>query len=285
MSISNSGMSQQAVWIGRYGLRETMLVEFKGPFDMDISAEGVQHAVAAGKRLAKDPLRPSILFASPFRRAVHTAHVIAKYLNEYPAEHNGAAALGPVRVCVEDGLTEWLTPSLVGEEEYIPKLPQALIDRYGYDTIDPTYTSVNPYYGVAPQAPAVAVSNGGTAPRFPEDERELLKRMQTTIEALLGQVGQTQHLMIVSHAPCNLGVALALEGCTESPTSSQLIPWPLGGLTQFVKPVSSVETEDKSAEQKGKLVTDFALQLNGDTDHMPGEYAAGFQAWTLPCLS
>jgi hypothetical protein len=183
-----------------------------------------------------------------------------------------------------------LTPSLVGEDEYIPKAAQALIDEYGYDTIDPSYRSVNPYYGNQTNRQEPQAGGIGVAPAFPENESVLLQRMQTTIRQLLAQVGEDHHLMIVSHAPCNLGVALALEGCIDTPKSSKLIPWPLGGLTQFVRQIVPESTRSHEHlthknKQTRKIETDFALQLNGDTAHMPGEYAEGLQAWTLPCLT
>ena len=67
---------------------------------------------------------------------------------------------------IEDGLTEWLDPSLVGEKNYAP--PSSSILRKTFTTIDNTYKSK-------------------LHPSFPESEPELLIRMEKVYTYILSQ--------------------------------------------------------------------------------------------------
>ncbi|KNC52569.1 proteasome 26S subunit [Thecamonas trahens ATCC 50062] len=200
---------------------------------------------------------PDMVLCSPFRRAALTGHVVAKTIG---------VAMG-----VEMGLTEWLTPSLVGGPgSQVPVVYSPFSARDHYDgvwqaadaesdgfepltTIDVGYASVD-------------------APQFPETEGELVTRAQRVLDALMvrGVVGKGRCVVIVSHAPVLLALAMCLEGSAGVPGSSALQPYPLGGVTHFSSPAPELGV--------------WTLHSNGYTGHLSGEARNGIQRWTLPCL-
>lgn len=198
----------------------------------------MKHAESIASRLASTGEKPEIVYASPFLRTTETAHRIAKACN--------------CSVRIEEGLTEWQTPSLlVGEtgERTNPLSTPELADRF--DTVERRYKSQNP----------VNEKEEGS-PQFPESEDQLLRRCRKTMQRILQDAGDFGSLAIVSHAPCDQGLAFFLEGA-DTPEQSQLTPWPLGGITHF----------------RGN-----SLVAYGDTSHMPGIYRDGIKQWSLPCL-
>jgi len=95
----------QSVYIARYGLPAEALVEGKGPFDMSLSSEGIKAAHELGAFL-RENANVKHVFASPFKRALHTAVIVSK-------------DIGLSKVNLEEGITEWqvsepivLSPSL-----------------------------------------------------------------------------------------------------------------------------------------------------------------------------
>lgn len=244
---------KQCVWIVRYGLTEFPLVENQGPFDSDIDpTEGILHATSIAQRLASAPSPPQLIYASPFVRTTHTAHIIASQVSSKT----------PVRI--ETGLTEWLTPSLLVEPDGKKTEPQTAVQlSKRFSSIDVSYNSVNP---VVSDDDCTDVPPG--APHFVETEPALLKRCETTLTRVLDQVGD-ESIAIVSHAPCDQAMALFLEGA-PSLKDSKLGPWPLGGITMF-----SRDSKEDS----------WKLELYGDTSHMPGKYQPGIKEWSLPCLT
>lgn len=244
---------KQCVYIVRYGLRECPLVEEIGPFDMDISSEGVAHAKCTATKLCESkheneaPI--SGIYSSPFYRSVHTSSILA-------------SSLGcPVKI--EEGLTEWLTTALVGKDNHQPKNAKELYEC-GFKTIDLSYSSVN------------ALGSSDVAPNFVESEDMLMKRSATTIERILENVEDGGSIVIVSHAPVNQAVTLALEG-NGDPYKGKL--WYLGGVTKFSrKPLDCFACFSPHAPR-------WICDYYGDTSHMPDEYREGQQGWTLPSLS
>ena len=92
------------VWIARHGHREDFVGDQPGgdwhltaarPHDPGLSPLGLAQGRALGRRLA-DEARLAHIFASPFLRAIQTAHAVAE-------------ATG-LTVKIEDGLGEWLNP-------------------------------------------------------------------------------------------------------------------------------------------------------------------------------
>jgi broad specificity phosphatase PhoE len=196
--------------------------------------EGIVHANCIANRLAMSgAAAPTMVYASPFLRTVHTAHIIAT----------------GCQVRIEQGLTEWQVPSLLvtpNGKHTVPKSP--LQHSQQFDTVDANYTSVNP-----------TVS-------FPETEQDLVARCAMTLDKLLLADSSTS-IAIVSHAPCNIAMALHLEGVSLQDSKRE--PWPLGGLTLFSRP------------QEGGP---WKLEFYGCSNHMPGDYQAGLKRWTLPSL-
>jgi broad specificity phosphatase PhoE len=134
---------------------------------MDLSPAGAEHAAALAARLQAAAQPPTVVYCSPFKRAARTAHIVA-------------AALG-VRVRVEQGLTEWLSPALVGAGEHQPATAAQL--ARDFPSIDASYRSVH-------------------AAAFPESERALLARSAATLQKLLA-AAKGESMLVVSHAPVN----------------------------------------------------------------------------------
>jgi len=234
-------------------------VERTGPFDSDIDPTvGVEHAEAIASTIASKDDCPLLIYASPFLRTTHTACIISRRIP-------GSA------VRIEEGLYEWMTPSLLVEPNGIRTRPRSLdqlIQLFPHEsvTIDPTYQSVNPI------VEEKEGQNYEGAPQFEETEEALLKRCATTLDRILAQVGD-RDIAIVSHAPCDQAFALSLEG--RGVANTKLGAWPLGGITCFSRTIT-VGEESTSA---------WTMDQYGDTTHMPGPYQAGLKEWSLPCVA
>ena len=199
------------------------------------------------------PSPPDIVYSSSLHRAVSTAQLIVY-------------ALGKTKnsIRIEDGLIEWLTPSLTVEPDgsrLQPRTVQQLIDMT-FTEIDPDYQSVNPIATDPDNVPE-------GAPYFFESEEYLMIRAKVTMENILKDA-DGKNICIVSHTPCAQAMALHLEGAA-SVEESKLGPWPLGGITMF--------TSNDGEEAGG-----WTLEMYADTSHMPGEYKGGLKEWSLPCL-
>jgi broad specificity phosphatase PhoE len=246
-------------------------VEKVGPFDSDIDPTvGVEHAEAIASAIASSSSSkedgPLLIYASPFLRTTHTACIISRRI---PSS----------TVRIEEGLYEWMTPSLLVEPNGIRTQPRSLdqlVQHFPHASIDPTYQSVNPVMEEIEEenndksmfSVPTLVPEG--APHFEETEEALLKRCATTLERLLAQVGD-RDISLVSHAPCDQAFALYLEG--KGVTNTELKAWPLGGITCFSRTITVGET-----------TTAWTIDQYGDTTHMPGPYRAGLKEWSLPCI-
>ena len=217
--------------------------------------EGMEHAKCIARRLSADKLKaPKVVYTSPYLRTAHTAQLIALDLPN-PC------------IRVEEGLTEWLTPSLLVEPDLDRRIPQSveqLAQKFG--TIDLSYSSLNPVV----QDDELKIPLG--APHFPETQEDLMTRCATTMDRLL-EHQQTQNFAIVSHAPCNQALALHLEGA-KSIEQSQLGPWPVGGVTLFSREIHGDGTFGK-----------WEMEACNSTSHLPGKYKYGLKGWSLPCLA
>lgn len=236
------------------------MVESIGPFNSDIHPmDGVQQAKCIAERIASSSGSdiPTVVYTDPFERTTHTGHVLATKIG--------------VSVKIEEGLWEWLVPSLLVTPDGThtePKSVQKLSQRFG--TVDTSHTHINPYkerhHGTM-DTDAASLPEG--APRFPETEEALLKRCATTLSGIL-KISNGESIAIVSHAPCNQAMAFFLEGAA-SPEQSKLGPWPLGGITMFARTI-----------RENGAFGDWTMELTGDTQHMPGDYKAGIKEWSLP---
>ena len=249
---------KQYLWLVRYGLTEHPLVESLGPFDSDIDpTEGIAHAKSIAQRIANHSVHvPRHVYASPFLRTVHTAHILASALPD------------GTRVRIEEGLTEWQVPSLLVEPNGQRTFPKSVQDHASFfDTIDINYQSVNA------QVPD-DVDNPEGAPQFPETEDALVVRCASTLKKILDQDKQ-ESIAIVSHAPCDIAMALHLAGKSFDQAKGLWEPWPLGGLTLFSRPVHASQAAAAEA---------WTLEFYGDATHMPGEFKNGLKRWTLPAM-
>lgn len=313
------------MWFVRYGLTEYPLVEDLGPYDSDIDpAEGIEHAKSIAKRIAagihnhqttneneneNETSIPTVVYSSPFLRTAHTGYIIANELQQ--RRHADADA---VELRLEEGLWEWLIPSLLVTKcdgiKTNPRPVDALSEKLvelersstTYDNGDSNsakiavdYQSVNPYddsgdEGVVCVPDRANVGNGddcsgvGKRPRWIESEADLLERCDTTLKGLLkdNHDGGTSSICVVSHAPCDQAMAFSLETAATTPDESRLEPWPLGGITVFSRPVRYDGDDDDGCPTGYGAWT---MELYGNTEHMPGDYQAGLKEWSLPCFS
>ncbi len=226
--------------------------------------EGIHHAQCIADRIASSP-QPSVptkIYCSPFLRCVHTASIIATKLNQ--------------QINVEEGLYEWLVPSLLIERSSnvrtYPQSPSEIQSMFG-ETFDPDYKSLNPY----------KVDESNPKFSFPEDEGKLLARCDDTLNLILSDKdveANGENIVIVAHAPCVQSIAFALEEGINDVKDSKLSKWPLGGITRFSRDVLVAASENESKYVYGKWSMDFY----GITDHMPGEYKNGAGLWSLSCF-
>ncbi|QDZ18581.1 hypothetical protein A3770_02p10990 [Chloropicon primus] len=229
---------RQSVYIARYGLPEEPLVEGVGPFDMDLSGEGVEAARELA-RLLRETAAVKHIFASPFKRALRTAVVVCR-------------GIGLSRVNVEEGITEWQCPELVGGGDRPPYRPPALVDLVErFPEIHPKYESI-----VRPQP-------------F-ETEEDLVKRTGR-VARILADSCFPSDVLLVSHAPCSVGMSLGFEGLdlARAKGESKLEPWPLGGVTQFTR---------------GSIGEPWTMAMACSTSHLSAPWREGKQRWTLPSL-
>lgn len=251
---------RQYVWLVRYGLTEHALVEGVGPYDSDIDPTvGLTHAKAIAERISASLAAvPDVVYSDPFLRCAHTAAIIVKSIYKN----------GEKKHRIEEGITEWLVPSLLVDldgEKTDPRSTEELYEIFP-ENMDLSYCSVNPV--VLDGTPRDKAPVG--APLFIETESDLFLRCATSVGRILNDLKENQNVCIVSHAPCNQAMALFLEG-KKDPKESSFGPWSLGGLTRFSRTVENGVC--------GKWDVDFY----SNTDHMPGEYKEGLKGqWSLP---
>lgn len=229
------------------------MVEDTGPYDSPLHPiDGYEHGIAIARRLAAMPTPPDVVYSSSLHRAVGTSQMIVH-------------ALGKTKnsIRIEDGLIEWLTPSLTVEPNGTrlqPRTVQQLVDMT-FTEIDQEYRSVNPIAKDPNNAPE-------GAPYFFESEEYLMTRTKVSMQKII-EHAKGENICIVSHVPCAQAMALWLEDA-DSLEESKIGPWPLGGITMFTK----------GADDDG-----WKLEMYADTSHMPGDYKNGLKEWSLPCLT
>mmetsp|Transcript_10640 Transcript_10640/g.16184 ORF Transcript_10640/g.16184 Transcript_10640/m.16184 type:complete len:247 (+) Transcript_10640:49-789(+) len=244
-------MTKQHIYFVRYGLTKYPLVEDTGPYDSPLHPiDGNEQGIAIARRVAAMPTPPDVVYSSNLHRAVSTSQLIVHALGK---------TTNSIRV--EEGLVEWLTPSLTVEPDGTrlqPRTVQQLVDMT-FTEIDQGYKSVNPI--------SESPSTDG-APYFFESEDYLMIRAKVSMERIL-EHANGENICIVSHTPCAQAMALYLES-PASVEESMIGPWPLGGVTMFTK----------DSDSDG-----WTMEMYADTSHMPGEYKNGLKEWSLPCLT
>ncbi len=227
-----------------------------GPYDSPLHPiDGYEAGIAIARRLASMSHPPDVVYSSSLHRAVSTSQLIVHAINKTNKS-----------IKIEDGLIEWLTPSLTVEPDgsrLKPRTVQQLMDMT-FTEIDPDYKSVNPI-AIDPSDSPVG------APYFFESEEDLMVRARVTMERLIIDA-KGRNICIVSHTPCAQAMAVYLENA-NSLAESTIGPWPLGGITTF----SRISENGDSGKWK--------LDMYADCSHMPGEYRKGLKEWSLPSLS
>lgn len=244
-------MTKQHVYFVRYGLTKYPLVENEGPYDSPSHPiDGFEQGLASARRLAAMPNPPVVVYSSPLHRAVQTSQQIVHALGKTEDS-----------ILIEEGLVEWLTPSLTVEPDGTrlkPRNVQQLVDMT-FTEIDQSYTSLNPIS-------AEPTTTG--APYFFESEEYLLTRAKVSMQRIL-EHADGKNIAIVSHVPTAQAMAVYLEGA-PSIAESKVGPWALGGVTMFTK----------GDDDEG-----WKLEIYADTSHMPGDYKHGLKEWSLPLLT
>ena len=176
---------RQVIWLCRHGNR----IDFVDPswkgVDPYLSDDGVIQAKETGIRLRSEGIQH--IFASPFLRAVQTAHFIAEALD--------------LPVKIEHGACEWLNtdwfpepPALLPLEEICERFPR----------VDPHYQSI-------------------VMPHYPETSEGAFFRAGKTSAALAE--AYEGDMLIVGHGHSVYGMAWGLigDGCNVSPGLCALV--------------------------------------------------------------
>lgn len=162
-----------AIWICRHGNRIDFVDSSWKGTDPHLSADGIVQAKETGIRLKNEDIRH--IFASPFLRAVETAHYIAEALD--------------LTVKIEHGACEWLNPNwFIQTPTYIP-LDQL---RKRFQRVDDTYKSI-------------------VFAEFPESQDKANIRFRKLV-LLLAETYSSTSILVVGHGATLIGMTKALIG-------------------------------------------------------------------------
>lgn len=168
----------QTVWLCRHANRIDFVDPSRRCADPCLSDDGIVQARETGARLRGEPI--ACVFASPFVRAVETAHYIAE------------ALAVPIRI--EAGVCEWLNAA------WFPTRP----DWVPPDTLKARFPRIDRSYRSQVQ------------PRFPETPDEMLARCRDAAGCLLESC--RMDFLVVGHGASVAGLLQALLG-RKPPTS------------------------------------------------------------------
>ena len=172
-TIQDSSISEQTVWICRHGLRIDQVDPTwrrRNGHNPHLAEEGVQQARETGERLRDEGIEH--IFASPFLRAVETAHHIADILD--------------LAVHIEPGACEWLNP------RWFTQMPETasvkeLVRRF--PRVDPGYEPL-------------------VVPRYPETAEEAFVRAGRAARLLAQR--HPENLLLVGHGHSVVGMSWGL---------------------------------------------------------------------------
>lgn len=169
-------VAMQTVWLARHGNRLDFVDPHwfryaDNPYDPPLAPDGVQQAKQLAERLQGEGIEA--LFASPFLRAVETAHHVAESLN--------------LPIYIEPGLCEWLNPEWFAHRPSV--LPSAELARR-FPRVDAGYRAI-------------------VEPAYPETWEEVQARTATTITAL---VRDQRQILVVGHGASVVGCTWGLVG-------------------------------------------------------------------------
>jgi len=172
MAISETG-NDPAIWICRHGNRIDFVDSSWKGTDPHLSADGIVQAKETGIRLRNEDIRH--IFASPFLRAVETAHYIAEALD--------------LTVKIEHGACEWLNPDWFTQTpSYIP-LDEL---RKRFQRVDDTYEST-------------------VCAEFPESLEKANARFRKSV-LLLADTYSSTNILVVGHGATLIGMTKGLIG-------------------------------------------------------------------------
>lgn len=173
------------IWIARHANRQDFAdpdwaATAERPHDPGLSPDGVEQARKLARRMAEAPI--GHIFASPFLRAVQTAHHVAD-LREQP-------------VYLEPGLGEWLNADWFASA---PEIKPAEQLARTYEHVDLSHTPCG-------------------EPTFPEAKDEMFARIGRAARCLVDRhTSADGGLLIVGHGATVTGVLLGLvEGAEET---------------------------------------------------------------------
>ena len=162
----------QSFWLCRHGNRIDFVDKGWKGVDPHLAADGIVQARETGARLRGEPIRH--IFASPFYRAVETAHHIAEALD--------------LPIKVEYGACEWLNPAWFAESPACLTL-EALHQRF--PRVDRSYTS-------------------RVQPRYPETNDEMLARCRECARLLEAEFDED--LLVIGHGASVSGLTEGFLG-------------------------------------------------------------------------
>ena len=171
--IQDTSSTEQTVWICRHGLRIDQVDPTwrrRNGHDPYLAEEGVQQARETGERLRGEGIER--IFASPFLRAVETAHHIADILD--------------LAVHIERGACEWLNPQWFAQ---MPEIVPAEEMARRFPRVDPAYESV-------------------VLPRYPETAEEAFVRAGKAARLLVQR--HPGNLLLVGHGHSVVGMSWGL---------------------------------------------------------------------------
>ena len=175
--LTDLSVPMRTIWLARHGNREDFVdpnwhETADRPHDPDLSPDGVEQARRLGRRVAE--VGPDRVIASPFLRAVRTAHLVAEQTGH--------------RVDLEPGLGEWMNPDWF-DAAPTPLSPAVLADRF---------ERVN-----SSSAPCME-------PSFPETKAESFARIGDAVQCLVRQ--REGSLLLVGHGITVQGALMGLLG-------------------------------------------------------------------------
>jgi broad specificity phosphatase PhoE len=165
--------ADQTVWICRHANRIDFVDRswrHRNGRDPHLSPDGVQQARETGERLRGEGIRH--IYASPFLRALETAHHIAEVLDL------------PVRI--EWGACEWLNPRWYAAA---PSFPTAAERAARFPRVDPAYESL-------------------VAPRYPESAEASFARAGRAARLLSAR--HAENMLLVGHGHSVVGMSWGL---------------------------------------------------------------------------
>ncbi|NJN56423.1 MAG: histidine phosphatase family protein [Leptolyngbyaceae cyanobacterium SL_5_9] len=165
----------QTVWIARHGNRQDFVDSSwhrtaERPFDPGLSPDGILQAKQLGERLKAEKI--AYIFASPFLRAVETAHYVADALD--------------LSIKVESGLSEFLNPN------WFFSTPEQL----ALDSLAQIFPEVDRGY------------NSRAIAQYPETEQTAFLRAGKVARQLADEF--SQNLLLVGHGASVLGAVRGL---------------------------------------------------------------------------